>query len=163
MSARERTIFVLGIRRLLHDVAPLHAVAAALCLWNNSVASVLEAAYMSPALRNSGRRDRTTPRARRAQEDLDGFDDLAPLAADAIRALPARFAADTQRPSRGSAPRPASELAALAPREPHAFTSPSTPPVNAREAATASFRRARSFGGPVAPAQGVAELVNLLL
>ena len=36
-------------------------------------------------------------------------------------------------------------------------------PVNAREAATASFRRARSFGGPVAPAQGVAELVNLLL
>lgn len=59
-AGRDRTLFVARVRRLLYDVAPLHAISAALCLWRNGVASEVEAAHVLPALRAFG-----TVRARR--------------------------------------------------------------------------------------------------
>lgn len=74
-------------------------------------------------------------RERCAQEDLDGFQLLAPPAADAIRALPARVAAALFFSPGGGKTRLSAEIRALADCEPHAFAAPSTPPVNVREAA----------------------------
>ena len=48
---RERTLWFNGVLRLLYDTPPLHAVAAALCLWDNGVRSFAEAAHVLPAPR----------------------------------------------------------------------------------------------------------------
>ena len=83
-------------------------------------------------------------RERCVQEDLDGFQFLAPVAADAIRALPARVAAALVFSPGGGTTRLSAEIRALADREPHAFAAPSTPPVNVREAAP-SLAQARAL------------------
>ena len=64
MANRERALFVNDVLRLLCDVAPLHAMSAACCLWRKSVTSTLEAAHMLPAQRAAGSGARAAPRAR---------------------------------------------------------------------------------------------------
>ena len=104
---------------------------------------------------------RHATRARRLQEDLSGFEDLAPPAAVAIRALPARVAAALLFSSRGDAPRLWAEQTAMAFREPRANVARATPPFVIRKAAPVFAQSQARRRLPPELAAGVTELICL--